>query len=123
MTQEEQLIQRYFDAFNAHDIEGVMACFHEQPAIVDVEGKRYDGRDEVRRHYETGFALMPDCRCDLRTMCGNSGRGVAESFFHGTRPRYGKVIEAIGAEVMEIVDGRIKEIRDYHRPLPAKAAA
>jgi ketosteroid isomerase-like protein len=123
MTQEEQLIQRYFDAFNAHDIEGVMACFHEQPAIVDVEGKRYDGRDEVRRHYETGFALMPDCRCDLRTMSGNSGRGVAESFFHGTRPRYGKVIEAIGAEVMEIVDGRIKEIRDYHRPLPAKAAA
>jgi ketosteroid isomerase-like protein len=123
MTLEEQLIQRYFDAFNAHDIEGVMACFHEQPAIVDVEGKRYDGRDEVRRHYETGFALMPDCRCDLRTMTGNSGRGVAESFFHGTRPRYGKVIEAIGAEVMEIVDGRIKEIRDYHRPLPAKAAA
>jgi ketosteroid isomerase-like protein len=123
MTQEDQLIQRYFDAFNAHDIEGVMACFHEQPAIVDVEGKRYDGRDEVRRHYETGFALMPDCRCDLRTMSGNSGRGVAESFFHGTRPRYGKVIEAIGAEVMEIVDGRIKEIRDYHRLLPAKAAA
>jgi hypothetical protein len=100
-----------------------MACFHEQPAIVDVEGKRYDGRDEVRRHYETGFALMPDCRCDLRTMTGNSGRGVAESFFHGTRPRYGKVIEAIGAEVMEIVDGRIKEIRDYHRLLPVKAAA
>jgi ketosteroid isomerase-like protein len=123
MTLEEQLIQRYFDAFNAHDIEGVMACFHEQPAIVDVEGKRYDGRDEVRRHYETGFALMPDCRCDLRTMTGNSGRGVAESFFHGTRPRYGKVIEAIGAEVMEIVDGRIKEIRDYHRLLPVKAAA
>jgi hypothetical protein len=26
----------------------------------------------------------------------------------------------MGAEVMEIVDEKIKEIRDYHRPLPAK---
>jgi hypothetical protein len=46
---------------------------------------------------------------------------MAESLFHGTRPREGRVIEAIGAEVLEIVDGKIKEIRDYHRPLPAKA--
>ncbi|MGH7840205.1 MAG: nuclear transport factor 2 family protein [Candidatus Binataceae bacterium] len=122
MTAEEELIQRYFDAFNRHDLEGVMACFHDSPVIVDATAARFEGRDEVRRHYETGFALMPDCRCDLRTLTGHSGHGVAESVFHGTRQRYGKVIEAIGAEVVEIVEGRIKEIRDYHRPLPAKAA-
>jgi taurine dehydrogenase small subunit len=122
MTAEEELIQRYFDAFNSHDIEGVMACFDENPVLVDATGTRFEGRQEVRRHYETGFALMPDCRCDLRTLTGHSGRAVAESLFHATRPRFGKVIEAIGAEVVDIVDGRIKEIRDYHRPLPAKAA-
>ena len=122
MTLEEELIQRYFDAFNRHDINAVMACFHDDPHIVDVDGRRFDGRDEVIRYYETAFAAMPDCRCDLKLATGNSGRAVAESFFHGTRPRYGKVIEAMGAEVMEVVDGRIKEIRDYHRPLPAQAA-
>ena len=122
MTAEEELIQSYFDAFNSHDIEGVMACFDENPVLVDATGTRFEGLQEVRRHYETGFALMPDCRCDLRTLTGHSGRAVAESFFHGTRPRFGKVIEAIGAEVVDIVDRRIKEIRDYHRPLPAKAA-
>jgi hypothetical protein len=57
-----------------------------------------------------------------RSCAGNDGRGMAESLFHGTRPRGGKVIEAIGAEVLEISDGKIKEIRDYHRPVPAKAA-
>jgi len=31
MTPEETLIQRYFDAFNSHDIEGVMDCFHATP--------------------------------------------------------------------------------------------
>ena len=122
MTPEEDLIQRYFDAFNRHDIEGVMACFHDSPRIVDPEGKVFEGRAEVQRNYETAFALMPDCRCDLRSFTGNSGRAVAESFFHGTRPRFGKVIEGLGAEMMDIVDGKIKEIRDYHRPLGAKAA-
>jgi len=79
------------------------------------------GRAEVRRSYETEFAVFPDGRCDLRVCTGNSGHGVAESFFHGTSSKRGKV-EAIGAEVMEIVDGKIKEIRDYHQPVPAKAA-
>lgn len=122
MTPEEQLIQRYFDAFNRHDVEEVMACFHDHPVIVDTEGRRLEGRNEVRRSYETSFALFPDGRCDLRSCTGNAGRGMAESLFHGTRLREGRVVEALGAEVMEIVDGKIKEIRDYHRLVSAKAA-
>jgi steroid delta-isomerase-like uncharacterized protein len=122
MTPEEQLIQRYFDAFNDHDIAGVMACFHDQPLVVDSQGRRFTSREAVRRYYETSFALFPDARCDLRLLTGHDGRGVAESLFHGTRPREGKVVEAVGAEVVEIVDGKIKELRDYHRPVPAKAA-
>jgi len=122
MTFEEELIVRYFDAFNRHDLEGVMDCFHAHPTIVDGTGTRYEGREDVQRHYETSFALFPDGRCDLRMATGNGGHGVAESLFHGTRERFGKVVEALGAEVLEIVDGKIKELRDYHRPLPAKAA-
>ncbi len=122
MTPEEELIHRYFDAFNRHDIEAVMDCFHADPVVVNGNGKRIEGRAEVRRQYETEFALFPDGRCDLRMCTGNSGRGVAESLFRGTRARFDNVIEAIGAEVMEIVDGTIKEIRDYHQPSPTKAS-
>lgn len=122
MTPEEQLIRRYFDAFNRHDLTGVMECFDAHPVIVDPSGKRFEGREEVQRHYETGFALFPDGRCELRMCTGNNGHGVAESMFRGTRPRFAKVVEALGAEVMEIVEGKIKEIRDYHQPSNAKAA-
>jgi ketosteroid isomerase-like protein len=80
MTPEE-LIQRYFDPFNRHDLEAVMACFHSHPVIVDATGVHFEGDDEVRRHYETGFAAMPDCRCDLLMLTGNSGHGLAESSF------------------------------------------
>jgi ketosteroid isomerase-like protein len=119
MTPEEQLIQRYFDAFNRHDLTAVMECFHAHPVIVQAGGRRIDGRAEVRRHYESGFALFPDGRCDLRLCTGNDGRGVAESCFRGTRAERGEVVEAQGAEVMEIVAGKIKEIRDYHQSVNA----
>jgi ketosteroid isomerase-like protein len=122
MTAEEQLIKRYFDAFNRHDLEGVVACFHDQAVLDGPSGNRRVGLAEVRRSYETEFALYPDAHCDLRVCTGNSGRGVAESYFTGTRAGHGKV-EAVGAEVMEIVDGKIKEIRDYHHTVAAKAAS
>jgi len=118
MTREEELIKRYFDAFNRHDLEGVVACFHDQAVLVGPNGKRLIGIAEVRRSYETEFALFPDAHCELRVCTGNSGSGVAESYFTGTR--HERRIEAIGAEVMDIVDGKIKEIRDYHQPVQAK---
>jgi hypothetical protein len=37
MTPEEQLIQRYVETFNHHDLEGVMAYFHDTPC--DCSGK------------------------------------------------------------------------------------
>jgi ketosteroid isomerase-like protein len=90
MTPEEQLIQRYFDAFNRHDLERVMGCFHAEPVLIGSTGKRCAGRDEVRRSYETEFATFLDGRCDLRMCTGNSGRGVAESVFHGTGAKHGE---------------------------------
>jgi taurine dehydrogenase small subunit len=121
MTREEELIKRYFDAFNRHDIEGVMACYHDDPVLVAPDGKRCEGRTAVRKSYEREFAMFPDAHCDLRTCTGNTGKGLAESFFTGTREGRGRV-EAIGAEVLEIVDGKIKEIRDYHHAIQSKAA-
>ena len=122
MTEEEQLIRRYFQTFNRHNIEGVMECFDANPVLVATDGKRIEGRAEVRRCYEASFAAFPDGRCQLRTYSGNDGHAVAESRFLGTRQRDGKVVEAIGKEVLEIAEGKIKEIRDYHRSVPAKAA-
>lgn len=114
-TEEEELIERYFDAFNRHDIEAVMACFHDRPVIVDTEGRRFEGRGEVRGHYEEQFSRWPDGRCDLRALAGHGGRGMAESLFHGTGKADGRLVRALGAEVIEFADGRIREIRDYHR--------
>ena len=65
MTPEEHLIQGYFNAFNRHDIEGVMACCHDHALVIDAQGRHFAGQEAVRRNYETSFALFPDGRCDL----------------------------------------------------------
>jgi taurine dehydrogenase small subunit len=113
-TPEEQLIERYFAAFNRHDVDAVLACFHDDAVLVDPQGRRVEGRAGVRRRYTEEFTLMPDAHCSLRMAVGHEGRGVAESIFTATTAD-GAEIRAVGAEVLEFADGKIKEIRDYHQ--------
>jgi hypothetical protein len=98
-----------------------MECFHENPVLVTASGKRIEGRAAVRSCYEASFASFPDGRCQLRTCTGEDGHALAESRFLGTRRRDGNVVEAVGAEMIEIVDGKIKEIRDHHTRVRAVA--
>jgi taurine dehydrogenase small subunit len=112
-TREERCITAYFDAFNAHDVDGVLACFRDDIALVSPDGTRVVGLDAARARYAQEFATMPDARCELVLATGHAGYGAAESVFRATVD--GRAIEAVGAEVMEFVDGQISEIRDYHQ--------
>ena len=80
-TPEEELIERYFDAFNRHDLDGVIVCFHDAIVFVSPNGDRVAGINAARVRYAKEFATMPDAHCELRLATGNDGRGVAESVF------------------------------------------
>jgi taurine dehydrogenase small subunit len=114
-SSEEVLIQRYFDAFNRHEIDSVIACFHDEPLLIDMKGGLHDGREAVRRFYEHEFARFPDGRCEMRMVTGQAGCGMAEWLFVGTHGRSGQSVTAIGAEVFEFADGKVKALREYHR--------
>jgi len=112
-TREERCITAYFDAFNAHDVEGVLACFRHDVTLVSPDGTRVVGLDAARKRYAHEFSTMPDAHCELVLATGHAGYGAAESVFRATVD--GSALEAVGAEVMEFVDGLISEIRDYHQ--------
>lgn len=112
---EEELIQRYFDAFNRHDLDGVMACFHEHPRFIDMQGVRHEGRAAIQRYYEDILAIAPDGRCTIRSILGQAGIGMVEALFSGTDRRTGRSIRAIGTEVIEFADGKVTGVRDYRR--------
>lgn len=56
MSQETTLIERYFDAFNHHDLEAVMACFDPEAVIVAAHGRRIEGANAIRAYYASTFA-------------------------------------------------------------------
>jgi ketosteroid isomerase-like protein len=87
-----------------------------------MEGGRHDGREAVRRRYEHELASFPDGRCEMRMVTGQAGGGMVESLFVGTHVRSGHSVAAIGAEVLEFADGKIKALRDYHRLTAPRAA-
>jgi ketosteroid isomerase-like protein len=114
-TIEEQRVRSYVECFNRHDLAGVMDCFDDHPVVVDMLGKRHEGRDEIRRFYELQFAMFPDARCDIKVVAGRASTGMAETDFHGTYAKTGKVVTAFGPEIVEFAGNKIKELRDYHR--------
>jgi len=62
MGDPQQFIERLEQATNAHDLEGVVACFavdyhNETPAH---PARGFVGRDQVRTNWEQIFAFVPD---------------------------------------------------------------
>jgi hypothetical protein len=121
MTAEEELIQSYFDAFNSHDIEGVMACFDENPVLVDATGTRFEGPGG-----ETALRdrVCTDARLSLRPSYSDRTLGPGRSGV--TLPWHPSPIWKSHRSDRCRSSGHRgranQEIRDYHRPLPAKAA-
>lgn len=78
----ESLIQTYFDAFNRHDAEGMLATLAEDVAHDINEGGREVGKDAFRRFK----AHMDECyREQIRDLAimTNGNRGAAEFTVEG----------------------------------------
>jgi uncharacterized protein (TIGR02246 family) len=114
MSQETDLIRRYFDAFNRQDLEGVMSCFGDDAVIVGADGRRSEGAAEIRKAYAASFKAIPDGKCVPRTLLGADGAGAVESVFTGIKAKTQEAVRMVGVEVLEFRGDRISTIRDYH---------
>ena len=60
MTTERQrlidLTQRFMDAFNTHDLDGVMTFFAEDAIYDEFNGRRNEGKAAIRQAFEPQFA-------------------------------------------------------------------
>lgn len=69
----EQIVRSWVDAWNSHDIEGVLAHFHENAsftspfarmALPDTDGV-FHGKEEIRRYWSRALDLIPDLRFEV----------------------------------------------------------
>ncbi|MGV3618175.1 MAG: ketosteroid isomerase-related protein [Fimbriimonas sp.] len=117
----ESLVQAYFDAFNRHDAEGLLATLSEE-VIHDInEGGREIGKDAFRAFK----AHMDECyREQIRDLVimTNGDRGAAEFTVEGEYIKTdGPLPEAKGqrysipcAAFFEVRDGKIVRVTSYY---------
>jgi len=109
---ERALIDRYNDAWNAHDLDAIASMhapdivFHNYSA-----NERAEGADAVREHIATIFDNSPDLQFRGRRLYVRDGLVVNE--WTATATRDGKKLEWDGIDVFPIEDGLIKRNHVY----------
>jgi len=104
---EKELIERYNEAWNAHDLDAIASMhapdivFHNYSA-----NERAEGADAVRKHIATIFDNSPDLLFRGRRLYVRDGLVVNE--WTATATRDGTKLEWDGIDVFPIEDGLIK---------------
>ena len=102
----EQTIERYNDAWNAQDLDAILAL-HAADMVFEnhTAGERAEG-DEVREHIATIFANWPDLSFAGRRLYARDGLVVSEWTATATAPD-GRRLTWDGVDLFPCEDGRI----------------
>lgn len=109
--QTAEVVRRFNDAMNAHDVDRVMALMTDDCVFENTEappdGTRYEGASAVRKFWETLLAASPQARFDEEDLIAWADRCVV-------RWRYdwgdGHVR---GVDVLRVRDGKVSEKLSY----------
>jgi steroid delta-isomerase-like uncharacterized protein len=112
-------LQAFADAWNRHDIDGLMSfmtddCVFEASAGAEVCGARYAGRDAVRAGFSEVWATYPDAHWAGARHFVQGDRGVSEWTFSGTRAD-GTRVEVNGCDLFTFRDGKIHVKNSYRK--------
>jgi steroid delta-isomerase-like uncharacterized protein len=108
-----ETLQAVLDAFNRHDLDGIMEHFaddavFDSPRGPDSWGTRFEGRDAVRAGLAKRFEGIPDVHYgdDRHFLSADGGRGVSEWTLTGTTTD-GQRLEVRGCDLWTLRNGQI----------------
>ena len=120
------LLVAHTDAWNRHDLDGLMEmfaddCVFESSGGDEVCGHRYSGRTEVRDAFAGVFEAMPDANWGQgrHAVMGESD-GVSEWVLTGTLGD-GRRLEVNGCDFLTVADGLITVKNSYRKQRPPLA--
>jgi ketosteroid isomerase-like protein len=105
------------DAFNRHDVDGIMAFFtedavFESPKGPDPWGRRFVGTQQVREGFVARFAGIPDVHYGDGVHWVSGERGVSEWTLTGTTTD-GEHLEVRGCDLWTFRDGKVARKDSY----------
>ena len=123
MTETAKLIRRYYDAFNAKDWDGMLACVSEDIRHDVNEGDRRGGKAKFREFLAKMDRCYDERLEDIVVMVDETGsRAAAEFVVHGryltADPGLPKAhgqtyVLSVGA-FLDVKDGKIARVTTYY---------
>ncbi len=104
-------LQAFGDAWNRHDIDGLMSfmsedCVFQTAAGPDACGTRHVGQAAVRKAFAGAWETIKDAQWENGTHFAEGDFGISQWTFTGTAPD-GTRIETDGVDVFAFRDGKI----------------
>jgi steroid delta-isomerase-like uncharacterized protein len=117
-----EVLQQFAEAWNRHDIDGLMSfmaedCIFDASAGPDACGTRYVGRDAVRAGFRDAWQAFPDARWSSARHFVTGDRGVSQWTFTGTAAD-GTRVEVDGCDVFTFREGKIAVKDSYRKNRP-----
>jgi taurine dehydrogenase small subunit len=119
----KRLLIEHTDAWNSHDVDRLIAlfaddCVFEASAGPEFDGRRFEGRAQVRAAFADVFDSMPDANWgDGRHFVISDGYGVSEWRLTGTL-QDGKRIDVLGCDFLTIRDDKIVRKNSFRKQRP-----
>jgi ketosteroid isomerase-like protein len=106
-----KLLDRFMDAWNAHDIETLLDCMTEDGVFYASAGPAplgatYRGHAELRKGYSAIWELYPDAQWRNGRHFVSGKDACSQWTFTGTK-RDGARVEVFGCDLFTIRDGKI----------------
>ena len=110
------VIERFNDAFNAHDVEAVMALMTEDVLFENTQpppdGEQYVGQAAVRGFWERFFQSSPQAHFLVEESFASSDR-CALCWRYTWRAADGGEGHVRGVDLLRVRDGKVAEKRSY----------
>ena len=120
-------LERVLEAFNRHDLDAIMShfaddCVLETPRGPDPWGRRYVGKDEVRKGLAARFEGIPDVHYVGGGHFASGNRAVSEWTISGTTVEVeGEQIEVRGCDLWTFGEDDRVTRKDLRRGRPGHA--
>jgi ketosteroid isomerase-like protein len=106
-------VDRFNDAFNAHDVDATMACMTQDCVFENTSppaGERHEGASAVRAAWEHLFATSPSAHFDAEEVIAVGDRCVVRWRYSWTENGGGYIR---GVDVLQVRDGLVAEKLAY----------
>ena len=112
-----EVIQRFHDAFNRHDVDAVMAAMTDDCVFENTypppDGERYAGQAAVRRFWEQFFSSSPQAVIEPEEIFAAGDRCVMRWRYRWASDEPGKPGHIRGVDIFRVRDGKVAEKLSY----------